>query len=234
MTNVLNTRPRGQAAELSRPLLAAGFTPIEAPAIATASAWLPAELAAARQALRAGDYAWVVLASANAGRDLVRDLQQARVCCGASTARALDLRAEIALDRFSASAALTALQSVLEPGDRVLLPRAADGRDELPDGLRAMGVNLDAPTAYRTLVCDASANRLEAGDIDVITVCSPSAVSSLRLGLERHPEVPVVALGETTAAALRAAGLRVAAMANNTSMQALVDAVQGVVSRVPA
>lgn len=234
MTTVLNTRPRDQAAELSRALLAAGLTPIEAPAIATVSAWSPAALAAARQGLAAGEYAWVVLASANAGRDLLPELNNARICCGVSTARSLDVRAEIALDRFSASAALTALRSIVQPGARVLLPRAAEGRDELPEGLRAMGIHLDAPTAYRTVVSDAAQQRLESGDIDIITVCSPSAVTALRLGLRWHPDVPVVALGETTAAALRAAGCRVAAIASSTSMQALVDAVQTVASRVAA
>jgi uroporphyrinogen III methyltransferase / synthase len=221
-TTVLNTRPVEQAGELSRLLREAGFTVVEAPAIAVVAAWAPADLQRARQGLRSGEYAWVVLASANAGRELLDDLSNARIVCGRSTARALGLdRASIALQRFSAAAALSAV--AWRTGDRVLIPRADEGRDELIDGLRALHVEVDAPVAYRTVAVDAAARRLNQGGIDAVTLCSPSAVRSVAGAIP--PGCRVVCLGDTTAAAARELGLRPDAVAQQTSMPALVDAV---------
>jgi uroporphyrinogen III methyltransferase / synthase len=229
---VLNTRPRSQAAELSLLLTRAGFEAVEAPAIDTAAAWDADELAAVRQSLRDAEYDWVVLASQNAGLMLQADLGQARLICGAATAAALSLTAEIALERFSASAALEVLEGRVVPGQRVLAPRAADGRDELVDGLNRLGVNVHAPIAYRTLAVDAAARRLRAGGIDVVTACSPSALASLlaAAGLAQLQSSTLVCLGDTTAAAARAAGLRIDAVAESTSMAALVAAVEAAVA----
>jgi len=223
---VLNTRPADQASELSRLLREAGFGVVEAPAIATVPAWDSSELERTRAALRSGAYKWVVLASPNAGRQLFNELTSSPVdvVCGTSTARALGLdRVAIALDRFSAIRALEELWTHLRPRDRVLVPRAEVGRDELIDGLRQRGVEVDAPIAYRTLPSDAARERLGEGGIEVITLCSPSAARAL--GSAVPSGCHVVCLGETTAAAARELGLRVDAVAQQTSMAALVDAV---------
>jgi uroporphyrinogen-III synthase len=223
---VLNTRPREQAAELSRLLRLADFDVVEAPAIAIESAWDPSELAAVRAALASRLFSWVVLPSANAGRALVEELRGARVMCGSATARALGLGDALTLERFSAASALELLGSRLTPGERVLAPRAADARDELSDGLRALGATLDAPIAYRTVRIPDAADRLRAGGIDIAALCSPSAVASVADALA--PEVLVVCLGQTTAEAAREAGIRIDAVATTTSMAALVDAIERV------
>jgi len=121
---------------------------------------------------------------------------------------------------------------------RVLVPRAAEGRDELLDGLRALGVALDAPVAYRTVAV--SADRLRAAapaDLGVaaIALCSPSAAVALVAAWPASTlnRAAIVCLGETTAAAARAAGLHVRAVAARTSMADLVAAIQAVVA-VPA
>ncbi|HEX8969534.1 MAG TPA: uroporphyrinogen-III synthase [Chloroflexota bacterium] len=221
---VLNTRPRQQAGHLSRLLEQAGFVSVEAPAIATLPAWDPAELDSIRHDLRTGVFAWVALASQNAARGLEADLDDVRLVCGAATATALGVRAEIVLERFSASTALAALAPRIVPGQRVLIPRAAGGRDELIDGLRAIGASVHAPIAYRTSPADDAAQRLRHGGIDVVALCSPSAVTSVA------PAVPdsvlVACLGQTTTVAARQAGLEVHAVADSTSMAALVAAIE--------
>jgi uroporphyrinogen-III synthase len=223
---VLNTRPRAQAAELSRLLRQAGFEVVEAPAIDVESAWDAVELEAVRQRLSAGAYAWVVLPSQNAARALAADLRASpsKIICGKATEKACCFMASLALERFGAAAALDALRARLHSGDRVLMPRAAEGRDELLDGLAALGVLLDAPVAYRTVPAPDAAARLAQGGIDVVTLCSPSAVASVAAALAR--DVLVVCLGQTTAEAAREASLRVAAAATRTSMPALVEAVE--------
>ena len=221
---VLNTRAQEQAAELSRLLADAGFEPVEAPAIAIVGAWDAAELEAVRRDLRAGLLDWLVLPSQNAARGLETDLAAARIVCGAATAEALGIVAEIAIARFSAATALEALRPRLAPGARVLVPRAAEGRDELLDGLRRLGANVVAPVAYRTVPAGAAANRLCEAGIDVVTVCSPSAVRSVAGALA--PDIPLVCLGATTAEEARGMNLRVDAVAARTSMESLVEAVQ--------
>jgi uroporphyrinogen-III synthase len=222
--SVLNTRPREQAEELSALLRQAQFEVIEAPAIAIESAWSPAELKTTRDQLASGAYAWVVLPSANAARGLEADLANTRVVCGTATARALGLNAFVALERFSAAAALDALKAVVHRGDRVLVPRALEGRDELLDGLRGLGVETEAPVAYRTVAAAAASERLRLGGIDVVALCSPSAVASIA-GAVRS-DVLVACLGATTAEAARAHGLRVDATAQQTSMRSLVASIE--------
>jgi uroporphyrinogen-III synthase/uroporphyrinogen III methyltransferase/synthase len=227
---VLNTRPREQAAELSRRLDQAGFRVVEAPAIAIVAAWDPAELETVCRELEAGAFAWAVLPSRNASHGLLPALLRTRVVCGVATARALGLTAYLELAHFSAAAALEALRDRVSPGQRVLVPRAAEGRDELIDGLRGLGADVCARIAYRTLPVDDAASRLRAGNIDVIVLCSPSAVTSLKDSVQSWTRV--VCLGETTASAARAAGLRVDRVARTTTMAALVDAVDAATAEV--
>lgn len=222
---VLNSRAAEQAGELSRLLAEAGFEPVEAPAITIAHGWGDATtLDDVRRDLRAGLFDWVVLPSQNAGRDIASGLAGAHVVCGAATAAALGITPEVVLDRFSAAAALEVLRLRILPGQRVLVPRAAEGRDELVDGLRELEVQVTAPVAYRTVPVEYASKRLRAGGIDVVTVCSPSALRSLAEALT--PDVALVCLGETTAEAARELRLRVHAVAARTTMESLVDGVR--------
>jgi len=225
---VLNTRPVEQASELSHLLREGGFEPIEAAAIAVIPAWDRAELEAIREDLDNGTFAWVVLPSQNAGRELVADLRETRVriVCGVATAQALGVEASVALRRFSAAAALDELRSRVQPGERILVPRAREGRAELVDGLEALGATVIAPVAYQTVPVPDAASRLEAGGIDVVSLCSPSAAVSVAASV--RDEV-VVCLGATTADAAREVGLKVAGVAVRTSMASLVDVIRDLV-----
>jgi uroporphyrinogen III methyltransferase/synthase len=189
---VLNTRAREQAAALSTLLRAANFEVIEAPAIAVEPAWEAHELEAVRQRLLSGEYAWVVLPSQNAAQALIAELRasEARIVCGRATESVFRLTADIALERFSAAAALDALRVRLDKSQRVLMPRAAEGRDELLAGLAALGVTLDAPVAYRIVAVADAAARLQLGGVDVLALCSPSAVGSVAAAIP--PDVQVV------------------------------------------
>jgi uroporphyrinogen-III synthase len=226
---VLNTRPRQQAAELSVLLRAAGCAVLDVPAIELVGAWDGTQL----QAVRNTTYAWLVLSSQNAARFLAEglggQLPAARILCGRATAQALALDAALTLERFSASAALDALRPLLGHHERVLVPRALEGRDELIDGLAGLGIRVDAPVCYRTLARPHAFASL--GHFDVVTLCSPSAVRAVAEGLGQAGLCAprVVCLGSTTAAAAKAAGLRVDAVAAKTSMPSLVAAVKAVV-----
>jgi uroporphyrinogen-III synthase len=223
---VLNTRPAEQAAELTQLLLGANFEVVEAPAIAIVPAWDALTLDQTRRDLLGGAFAWIVIASQNAGRGLEEELRghTRRVLCGAATAAVLGLDHARTLERFSAAAALGALRPVLRRGQRVLVPRAAEGREELVDGLRGLGVDVHAPVAYRTVPASVAAERLRQQSVDVLTLCSPSAVDSVCSAVP--PETRVVCLGRTTADTARVRGLHVDRIADKPTMAALVTAIQ--------
>jgi uroporphyrinogen-III synthase len=243
---VLNTRPREQAPELSRRLRLAGFEPVEAPAIEIVPAWDAGRLVRILGQLRSGRYAWVVLPSQNAGRILLEglmalggspsELRHSRVLCGTATAEALGLRADRTLARFSAAAALEAIRPEVSAGEHVLVPGAAEGREELVEGLRLIGVHVDAPVCYRTRPVAArelvqAAELLTAGRVQAVCLTSPLAVQGLLEGLgpaaaELLARPAIVCIGQTTADAAKTLGLRVDTIALETSVDSLVQAVQ--------
>jgi uroporphyrinogen-III synthase len=233
---VVNTRPREQAADLSRLLRAAGFEPLEVPAIEVVPSFNAEERASILERLRVGAYTWLVLPSQNAARFFPEALPNQRLLCGRATAAAVGLAPATTLDPFSASAALAWLAPQLRAGDRVLMPRAADGRDELELGLRALGVVVDAPVCYRTVPAPPSSllylsDRLRAGAIAAVTFCSPSAVKALAVDLK---STRIICLGRITANAATERALRVDAISETTSMPALVDGVKKALAGVPA
>lgn len=103
---------------------------------------------------------------------------------------------------------------------RVVLPRAEESRTELEDGLHAAGYRLETCAVYRMLpatpaeLTEAVA-ALVAGAVDLVPLGSPRTAATLLGALgDRAGELlrkPVIgAIGETTRAALHAAGVEVA------------------------
>jgi uroporphyrinogen-III synthase len=102
-------------------------------------------------------------------------------------------------------------------GLAVLVPRAEEGRLELMEGLARAGAEVCAPTAYRTLPVDKEAlqplaEALTRGEVDAIAFASPSAVRSVAAALapeaaELLGKAVLAAIGPTTSAAMRDAGL---------------------------
>lgn len=228
---VLVTRAAEQAGALVEALRLAGAEPVAVPLlrIEPPASWEPFDAALARLA----DYDALVFASANAVRFAAeraaargRPLAGARarvLCVGAATAEAAR-RAGLAPDlvpseRFDAEALLAAiLRRGPVAGRRFLLPRAADGRDVLPEGLRRAGAEVDAPAVYRTLPpppdsdeAQALRERLARGELDVLTFTSPSAVRHFfalagEAGRRAAARCTRAAIGRATAEALAEAG----------------------------
>jgi uroporphyrinogen-III synthase len=115
-------------------------------------------------------------------------------------------------------------------GHHVLFPCAAGARDALPARLRAAGATVDEAVLYETIDdTDGGAGlraALAAGDVEVVTLASPSAVAALvaHAGASLATRAHLVSIGPTTSEALRAAGLAVAAEARRAGAQALADA----------
>ena len=240
---ILVTRARSQASSLSLRLRELGAVVSEMPAIRV-EPLDPTPLVSALTRLSA--YDWVMFASENAVeivwqtmRDLgldARSLGKARVAAiGRATAEALlarGLAADVVPDRFVAESLMEAFQRRTDvKGRRVLLPQAADARDVLASGLGALGAQVDAMPIYRTVSDGAGAGRiaerLRAGDIDLVTLTSSSTVRFFveAVGDEAARAAPVASIGPITSAAAKALGLQVVVEAGESTVPGLVDAI---------
>jgi uroporphyrinogen III methyltransferase/synthase len=241
---VVVTRARTQASALSARLQELGAIPIEVPTIRIDPPEdAGAGLEQAATDLASGCYDWVVFSSANVVTALLAHVTDARsfgpariAAMGPGTAEALAawrIIPDLVPERAIAEGMLEAFPDPPGPDSRVLLPRAAAGRDALPVGLVAAGWQVDAVEAYRTVPVPMNdADRAAVAGADAVCFASASAVKGL-LDAAGGPEVVpavVVCIGPSTAAAATAAGLPVTAVAERHTIPGLVDALLAVLS----
>jgi uroporphyrinogen III methyltransferase/synthase len=239
---IVVTRARAQASSLSARLRELGADVIEMPAIRVE----PLDPGPLDRALAvAPGYDWMIFTSQNAveivwgamrarGLD-ARTLGGVRIAAiGRATADALldhGMAADVVPQRFVAESLVEALETRGDvSGRRVLLPRAADARDVLPDGLRALGAEVDVVPIYRTMMDGEGAARvaarLTAGDVDLVTLTSSSTARYFvdAVGADAARAAPVASIGPVTSAAARALGLRVAVEAEESTIAGLIAA----------
>ena len=243
---IVVTRGAGAEDTLAPRLRELGARVLEFPSIGIAGPG-PADQAALDAALRdLGRFRWAAFASVNAvertvgrldalgiPRAALEDLRLA--CVGPATAGRLEalVRAPDLVPLEHTGAALAQALARHVAGAAVLVPRAADGRPELADGLRAAGAEVVAPVAYRTVPAPPEAlaplaDLLAAGEVDAVAFASPSAVRSVTGAL--GPRAPLLgkallaAIGPTTAEALREAGLEAGAVPEHHTTVGLAEA----------
>ena len=150
------------------------------------------------------------------------------VAIGPGTAAALTphgIDADVLPERFVAEALLEALAATEVEGRRVLIPRASEARDVLPDGLRERGAEVDVVPLYETVREPADeAIVASVADADYVTFTSSSTVRNLTEALGgRFPEgARVISIGPVTSEAAREAGLTVDAEAERHDIDGLV------------
>lgn len=237
---VLVPRPAGRAEELAGLIVAAGAEPLVVPLIATTPLTDSAAWRRAVAALVAGEYAWVAFTSAAAVEAAQAAARAAGIALGvpeptrvavvgsgtAHAARRSGIRVDLMPPGPGSGAALAAAWPDEPPGTSVLLPRSDRAAADLPEALRARRSRVDEVCAYRTdllAVPEPVARQLRRGDVEAVLLTSPSTVRALA-AVELAPSTRLVAIGRPTAAAIRAAGLRVAAVAETPSAAGLVAA----------
>ncbi|MBU4213695.1 MAG: uroporphyrinogen-III synthase [Actinobacteria bacterium] len=114
-------------------------------------------------------------------------------------------------------------------GSRVLFARGDLAAPVLTDGLHAAGVEVEDVIVYRTVPAAPPPADLvrdwSAGRIDAVLLTSPSTARAVLDALGPPPAATLVAcLGPTTAAAVRALGLRVDVLSPTPTLPALVRA----------
>jgi uroporphyrinogen III methyltransferase / synthase len=242
---VIVTRAREQAGVFARLLEAAGARVMLVPTIAIEppDSWDPLDAALAQ------DHDWVVFTSVNgvamvrrrieaagAGRER---LERSRVAAiGPATAGALrewGLEPEVVPGEYVAEGLLAHLRPRVRPGDRVLLPRAAETRDVLVRELTAHGARVTEVAAYRTRAAGEHAaglrEALAAGRVDVVTFTSSSTVKSF-CALFDPAELPgllrgvtVACIGPITRATAESRGLRPGIVPADYTIPALARAI---------
>ncbi|HOF89755.1 MAG TPA: uroporphyrinogen-III synthase, partial [Armatimonadota bacterium] len=180
---------------------------------------------------------WLVFTSANGlphlleeiaslGGD-IRALGNARIAAiGPATAESVrrhHLHVAYQAERFVAESLAEGFPA--PAGKRIVIARAADARDVLPDTLRARGADVEIVPVYRTVAETGEAPDLSA--LDAITFTSASTVRHFRALVPGPVDGPVIAcIGPVTAQAARAAGLRVDIEAASAAVPALVAALE--------
>ncbi|MFF2620949.1 uroporphyrinogen-III synthase [Oerskovia jenensis] len=111
---------------------------------------------------------------------------------------------------------------------RVLVPQGDLAKPTMADGLRARGWAPHVVTAYRTVSHPLSPEVVDAwraGEVDVVVLTSGSVAREVAAQLGADPRVAGVAIGEPTAEAAHAVGLRIDAVAEKATDDALAEAV---------
>ncbi|MHB9053989.1 MAG: uroporphyrinogen-III C-methyltransferase [Thermoleophilia bacterium] len=192
-------------------------------------------------------YDWIVFTSVNGveqffGRlDLdgdVRDLKGIKLgAIGPATAAALarrGLRIDFVPAEYRAEAMLEGLLKQGAAGARVLIPRAREAREVLPEKLAEAGARVEVVNAYETVLDDAGSQEmremLSSGEIDIITFTSSSTVKNFVKLLEGFDfqalpgSVTIACIGPVTAETARDLGLRVDLVAAEYTIPGLVKA----------
>jgi uroporphyrinogen III methyltransferase/synthase len=244
---VLVPRTKEQAGAMSERLSGFGAVPVEVATIAVEPPRTPTQMERAIKGLVTGRYEWIVFTSTNAVRAVREKFEEygldARAfagvkiaCVGEATAdavRAFGIRPELVPTEDHSSEGLLAdfppYDDVLDPIDRVLLPRADIATETLAAGLRQRGWEIDDVTAYRTVRAAPPAaeirDAIKSGGFQAVCFTSSSTVRNL-VGIagKPHARTVVACIGPQTAATAREFGLRVDVQPAAATVPALVDA----------
>ena len=244
---VLVPRTKEQAGAVSERLRAYGAVPEEVPTIAVEPPRTPQQMERAVRGLVTGRYQWVAFTSVNAVRAVREKLEEygldARAFAGVKvaavgeqTGRALldfgikpDLVPEGEQSGEGLAAAWQPYDSLSDPINRVLLPRADIATETLVARLNELGWETEDVTAYRTVRAAPPPapirEAIKGGGFDAVLFTSSSTVRNL-IGIAGKPHaVTVIAvIGPQTAKTAAEFGLRVDVKASKPSATGLVDA----------
>ncbi len=244
---VLVPRTREQASVVSDAVRALGGIPLEVPTIAVEPPRTPAQMERAIRGLVSGSYQWIAFTSTNAVRAIRERFEElgldARAFSGVKVAAVGEVTAaallawgivpELTPSGEQSSEGLLAdwppYDDVLDPIDRVFLPRADIATETLVAGLKERGWEVDDVTAYRTVRAAPPAapirEALKGGGVDAVLFTSSSTVRNL-VGIagKPHDTTTIAVIGPQTAAAARELGLRVDVEAPEATTSSLVGA----------
>jgi uroporphyrinogen III methyltransferase / synthase len=245
--NVLVPRTKEQSGSTISRLESYGATAEVVPTISVEPPRTPQQMERAVKGLVTGRYEWIGFTSVNAVKAVREKFEEfgldARAFAGLKIAAVGGVTAEalhewgivpdlVPSGEKSANGLLEdwpPFDEVLDPINRVFLPRADIATDTLVAGLQAAGWEVDDVTAYRTVRAAPPAapirEAIKGGQFDAAVFTSSSTVRNL-VGIagKPHPSTVIACIGPATAKAAEEHGLRVDVLAPEASSDALVDA----------
>ncbi|WP_218885673.1 uroporphyrinogen-III synthase [Kineococcus aurantiacus] len=243
---VLVPRTKEQAGGITARLSDHGATAEVVPTISVEPPRTPQQMEKAVKGLVTGRYEWIGFTSVNAVRAVrekfteygldARAFSGLKVAAvGGVTADALrewgiepDLLPEGEQSAAGLLEAWPPYDDVLDPINRVFLPRADIATDTLVAGLVENGWEVDDVTAYRTVRAAPPAapvrDAIKTGAFDAVVFTSSSTVRNL-VGIagKPHPSTVVACIGPATAKTAEEHGLRVDVLAAEPSAESLVE-----------
>jgi uroporphyrinogen III methyltransferase / synthase len=244
---VLVPRTKEQAGSLSTRLRGYGAVPEEVPTISVEPPRNPQQMDKAVRGLVEGRYEWIAFTSVNAVRAVREKFDEygldARAFSGlkiaavgektAAAIAAWGLRADLVPSGEQSARGLLEdwppYDEVLDPINRVFLPRADIATETLVAGLVELGWEVDDVTAYRTVRAAPppapTREAIKSGKFDAVVFTSSSTVRNL-VGIagKPHASTVIAVIGPATAKTAEEHGLRVDVMAPTPSAELLADA----------
>jgi uroporphyrinogen III methyltransferase/synthase len=255
--NILVPRTKEQSGSTIARLASYGATAEVVPTISVEPPRTPQQMERAVKGLVTGRYEWVGFTSVNAVKAVREKFAEfgldARAFAGlkiaavggvtAGALREWGLEPDLVpTGEQSAQGLLEAwppFDEVLDPINRVFLPRADIATDTLVAGLQDMGWEVDDVTAYRTVRAAPPPapvrEAIKGGQFDAVVFTSSSTVRNL-VGIagKPHARTIVACIGPQTAETAREFGLRVDVQPDEARVPALVDALAAHAARLRA
>lgn len=244
---VLVPRTKDQAAPMVARLRTYGAHSEEVPTISVEPPRSPLQMDKAIRGLVEGRYEWVAFTSVNAVKAVREKFDEygldARAFSGLKVAvvgdvtaqalKAWGIEPDLVPSGEQSAAGLAAefppYDAVLDPINRVFLPRADIATETLAAGLVELGWEVEDVTAYRTVRAAPPPapvrEAIKTGKFDAVVFTSSSTVRNL-VGIagKPHPNTMIAVIGPATAKTCEEHGLRVDVVAGKPSVVELADA----------
>lgn len=244
---VLVPRTKDQAGPMTNRLRSYGAHSEEVPTISVEPPRSPQQIDKAIRGLVEGRFEWVAFTSVNAVKAVREKLEDygldARALSGLKVAavgkvtagalRAWGIEPDLVPTGEQSAAGLAAewppYDEVLDPINRVFLPRADIATETLSAGLAKLGWTVEDVTAYRTVRAAPppapTREAIKTGQFDAVVFTSSSTVRNL-VGIagKPHASTVIAVIGPATARTCEEHGLRVHVMAPSPGALELADA----------
>jgi uroporphyrinogen III methyltransferase/synthase len=244
---VLVPKTKDDTIDLQDMLVSFGAVPHEVPTMSVEPPRTPQQMERAIHGLVSGRFEWVAFTSLNAVRAIrerfmesgldARSLSGIKVAAiGEDTVAALidmGVRPDLVPEGEQTTASLLEewpeYDDIVDPINRVFLPRADIATDTLVAGLMELGWEVEDVTAYRTVRATpppaSTREAIKSGGFDAVVFTSSATVRNL-VGIagKPHPSSIIACIGPATAKTAQEHGLRVDVLPENPDIAELAHA----------
>ncbi len=245
---ILVTRAREQASELAARIREFGGDIIEFPTIEIVPIDRWEELDVAIKNIN--KYEWIIFTSINGVRIFlerlralsydIRELKGVKICTiGIKTGAFLEnlmIKVDMIPSEYKTESIIEEFKKEDIKGKRILIPRAKEGRELLPEKLKELGAIVDEIPVYRIVKPEGEKEKIKElfkrKEIDVITFTSSSTVKNFvsmfndkEEILELIDGVKIASIGPVTAETLKSSGIKTDIMPEKYTIPDLVEAI---------